>query len=314
MPRVKPHFKVHTSVQSHRRMVGVYGDKELLGIWVSIGLRFVDRYGDRTADKVLVTESDLLSLTGKTDVESARKIMRVLVSKSHLSCLKKGRTYEISFPNFAKKQGFGPREEEKNVPPIFVSASASASASEEKTKKKSKSAAPPRASRPQTGPQILSEQEAPTDKWVPLLMGKVSKRAKPPVTELEAELWLKDRWGWIVGEADVRAEQTGAKAWTCAKPTMFSAWSKYLKTGGVMVNGKREYWEKADMALALARTEPKKPQETPANGSGATISPEDDPEVGDTAWMFSPSGHWDSLPYDTPAGPKLVIVREEDPK
>ena len=47
MPRVNPHFKVHTSTANHRKMVEVWGDNELLALWLRLGVASIERWADR---------------------------------------------------------------------------------------------------------------------------------------------------------------------------------------------------------------------------------------------------------------------------
>ncbi len=199
MPRVLPHFKVHVSVQSHRKMVGCYGENDLLATWVRIGVRFVDRFGDRTRDRVLVTEADLLALTGASSLENALKTIRLLAKTCPIRVRKKARTYEIHFPNFAKKQGFGDREWIKKGKESGPSASASASASATKKEESKRARSRPRKQEvPYPVDGLSGSDRARLDAWAekhgypPLLVS-----AKIEAIRLWAEAGDERKAGWV---------------------------------------------------------------------------------------------------------------------
>jgi hypothetical protein len=102
----KRYFKVHTSIQNHRK-ADFWTDPMLRGMWVAIGVLAVERYADRTDDRFLLSSGDLLSVTGATTIQGARSRMARLEAQSTLTITLKAPWYEAHLPNFAKKHNFG---------------------------------------------------------------------------------------------------------------------------------------------------------------------------------------------------------------
>ena len=64
MPRAKPHFKVFTTVRNHIDCP-FYGESALLSLWVRLGVEAIERFADRTHDRFVLHEAELLGLTGR---------------------------------------------------------------------------------------------------------------------------------------------------------------------------------------------------------------------------------------------------------
>lgn len=106
MPRSVPHFKVHTSIQNHAKVMGLYDDDALLAMFVRLGLMAVERFADRTDDSFLCSGMDLERLAGCRGVANARRKLGRLEAAGGPRVLPEGGHFRVSFHNFAKKQGF----------------------------------------------------------------------------------------------------------------------------------------------------------------------------------------------------------------
>jgi len=135
MPRSKPHFKAHTTIKAHRKMAAVYGDNDLLALWLRLGVEAIERYADRTGDSFLIHERELASLAGTKRRDSAEKLLLNLVKTSPILAQKSGETWRIRWPNFQRKQGFG----QKNGVETGYSSTSSSSSTSSKSKKKTPS-------------------------------------------------------------------------------------------------------------------------------------------------------------------------------
>lgn len=109
MPRVKPHAKIHTSLRSHHKTAAMYSNNDLLSTYVRILTLAIERYADKTNDSFHIHDRELKDITGKGRIDVARKLLRSLAEVSPISARLEGDLWLISLPNFAKKQGFGPR-------------------------------------------------------------------------------------------------------------------------------------------------------------------------------------------------------------
>lgn len=128
MARRPPHFKTMISIKNHDKMREVYGDNRLFALWHRLGIEAVARFADRTGDTFIVHDRELPGLTGLGRADVARTSLERLADVSPISATREGDVWRITFPNFAEKQGFGPKKGnetgEKGVPP---SSSASSS-------------------------------------------------------------------------------------------------------------------------------------------------------------------------------------------
>ena len=139
VPRVAPHFKIHTSIGNHRKMIDVYSDDRLLAMWVRIGVLGIERYADRTEDSFVLSNTDLVHVTGCANPGAAWGKLKALTKRSPLTVEAEGSHWRLTFPNFARKQGFQPKNGE-------VRGASSSSASSASTTKNKKSRSPPSAS------------------------------------------------------------------------------------------------------------------------------------------------------------------------
>ena len=106
MPRVRPHFKIHVSIQNHRRAIGVYESDALLAMFARIGIMAIERFADRTGDSFLCSGLDLERLAGCRGVANARRKLGRLEASTRLRVGQEGAAWSLSMPNFGKKQGF----------------------------------------------------------------------------------------------------------------------------------------------------------------------------------------------------------------
>lgn len=178
MPRVVPHFKVHTSVMNHPKMAAVWSDNRLLAMWLRLGVLAIERYADRTGDTFIVSERELVAIAGTNRSDSARKLLENLVNSCPILAENQGTIWRITFPNFARKQGFGPR---KGVETRNPSSSASSSSSTSSKEKKDTALSPPDGADPCV-PSATDDQEAPESR------AKRGPEPSPEACELAAHL------------------------------------------------------------------------------------------------------------------------------
>ncbi len=116
MSRVRPHFKVHTSLKSHRKTSDLASNDHLFATYVRLGMLFIERWGAKTGDKLLLSDKDLAQVTNRKRRDISEKTLRDLAEVSPISLRLLGEVWEITFPNFAIKQGFAP----KNATPLIL--------------------------------------------------------------------------------------------------------------------------------------------------------------------------------------------------
>jgi hypothetical protein len=109
LPRNKPHFKVRTSIANHEKMGAVWDDNELLAAWTRLGVLAVERFADRTGDSFVISSREITMVTGRERSDSAERVLRKLADSSPVVVEKRGHSWRITIPNFAKKQGFKER-------------------------------------------------------------------------------------------------------------------------------------------------------------------------------------------------------------
>jgi hypothetical protein len=115
MPRSAKHFKIHCSIQNHRKTLGVFDDDALLAMYVRVGILAVERFADRTGDSFLVSSLDLERVAGCRGVANARRKLGRLEASTRLTVCQEGAGYRLTLPNFARKQGFGSRNRVETV-------------------------------------------------------------------------------------------------------------------------------------------------------------------------------------------------------
>lgn len=124
MPRGKPHFKVRLSVKNHDDLPAVYSSNDLFALWVRLGMAAIERFADRTGDRFIVPDRELMMLTGKGRLDVARTSLSRLADVSPISAERDGDVWRIHFPNLAQKQGFRPRNGTVTGPPATATATA----------------------------------------------------------------------------------------------------------------------------------------------------------------------------------------------
>jgi hypothetical protein len=109
MPRVRPHFKAHTSISHHRKMSEVFPDNDLLALWLRLGVLAIERYAAKSGDVLRVHRSELSALCGGKRRDKAEVTLKLLASKLELTLNKHGEYFEIEWRNLSIKQGFAPK-------------------------------------------------------------------------------------------------------------------------------------------------------------------------------------------------------------
>ena len=107
VPRVRPHFKAHTSISHHRMMSEIYPSNDLLSLWLRLGILAIDRYAAKAQDTVRIHRNELSALTGGKRRDKAEETLRLLASKLQLTLKKDGDYFQVQWRNLSKKQGFG---------------------------------------------------------------------------------------------------------------------------------------------------------------------------------------------------------------
>ena len=76
MPKVKKHFKVHLSLENHRKTAAIYSSNRLLALWVRLGMTAVDHFA-------AASNYDLGVIVGFT-LEAYRDLYRRMVALGDL--------------------------------------------------------------------------------------------------------------------------------------------------------------------------------------------------------------------------------------
>lgn len=205
------HFKVHCSIQNHRKTIGVYDDDALLAMYVRIGVMAIERFADRTGDSFLVSPRDLERLAGCRGVANARRKLGRLEATSPLTVCQEGAGYRLTVPNLRKKQGFQSEAVPKAVSKSTPSSTPTPTPTPTKERESVSDASRPRASR--RSPQV-SFPGAMTDETFAKLAERHS--VDPSALRSYAEEWaseadrrytangweaainraLRNRWDW----------------------------------------------------------------------------------------------------------------------
>jgi hypothetical protein len=96
-------------MRDHPKTSGVARSNDLLALWTRLGMLFVERWGGKRGDEIIIHDRELAYLTGKGRADVARKLLRCLADVSPISAEPNGEVWLITWPNFAKKQGFEKR-------------------------------------------------------------------------------------------------------------------------------------------------------------------------------------------------------------
>lgn len=200
MPRVTPHFKVHTSAMNHRKLASVWSDNRLLAIWVRLGVLGIERYADRTGDVFLVSDRELPAVTGCGRPDVARTWLSHLADVSPISVERDGDVWRITFPNFSKKQGF---KQKNGAGKGCTSSSPSSSTT---TKSESGGRAGGASGEPARPPAQQRLDGTPEGAPQPLL----NLLAKCPGETVEKAAWLRAEWPAIEANLDRDMVKDGA--------------------------------------------------------------------------------------------------------
>lgn len=108
MPRAKgpAHFKVLVNLGNHPKTAELFADNDLLAAYVRLGVLAVERFAQKTGDSFQVHDRELGTIFQKHRADVARKSLQRLAEVSPMSAERRGDVWSITFPNFAKKQGF----------------------------------------------------------------------------------------------------------------------------------------------------------------------------------------------------------------
>jgi len=182
------HFKVHCSLQNHRKTVGIYDDDALLAMYTRIGIMAVERYADKTGDSFICSGRDLERLAGGHGVANARRKLGRLEAAGGPAVCQEGAGYRLTFRNFAKKQGFGNRLNQKRESPSSSSSTATATATKEREREAPPAPSEGSESAPDPGQLVnvlspfdgdLAEKRAWLDHEWPLIHAEAQADPKP---------------------------------------------------------------------------------------------------------------------------------------
>ena len=103
----RPHFKVHTSVRTHRKFAELYDDNDAMATWTRLGIHAVEAFAGATDGRFLLRRPTLIELAGAESVEEAAATFQRLAAAKLLTFRQASpTTWEIRWPKFVKKQGF----------------------------------------------------------------------------------------------------------------------------------------------------------------------------------------------------------------
>lgn len=108
--RIKPHVKIHHSVQNHPRTVAVYADNDLLAAWTRIMLTASERGAAHTGDWITLSPADVERTSGRRRADVARTLLERLANVLGWSVERRGDVLAINVRNFARKQGLATRD------------------------------------------------------------------------------------------------------------------------------------------------------------------------------------------------------------
>ena len=175
VPRSVPHFKILTSIMNHPKTTAMWGNNELLSMYVRLGVLAIERFADRSDNSFFVHDRELALITGKGRADVARKSLRYLADISPISVEHQGDVWLITFPNLAERQGFKRKNGKLRAPP---STSTSTSTSK---KRKERAKRAPRTSCPE---HLQPEQRERIRAWA-------SRQPTPIAPELLEPAWEK---------------------------------------------------------------------------------------------------------------------------
>jgi hypothetical protein len=103
--RVRPHVRVHLTIENHPRYAKVFADPETRGIILGVWVIARRAHANRTGDCVTLTEGDVAWITGRRQAHRAlARLSRALDAIAWRSW-RDGRAVVVEVRNFARKQG-----------------------------------------------------------------------------------------------------------------------------------------------------------------------------------------------------------------
>lgn len=114
--RSPAYVKVHTSIQGHRKTVGVFADNHLLAAWVRILVLARDRGIAETDDWLELSPADRERVSGRRRADVAATFLERLADSLRWNVERSGNVWRIKVRNFAKKQGITPRKPRTSTP------------------------------------------------------------------------------------------------------------------------------------------------------------------------------------------------------
>jgi hypothetical protein len=120
---------------NHPKTTAMWGDNNLLAMYVRLGVLAIERFADRSDNSFLVHDRELALITGNGRADIARRSLQRLADLSPMSVERQGDVWLITFPNLAERQGFHRKNGKLRAPP-----STSTSTSTSKKKKRERAA------------------------------------------------------------------------------------------------------------------------------------------------------------------------------
>lgn len=107
--KVKPHVRVHLSIQNHPRTVSMYEDNDMLATWLRLMVLASDRGAAHTGDWIALNRTDLQAVSGRRRADVALTFVERLADVLGWLRERRGNVIAIQIRNFAKKQNITPR-------------------------------------------------------------------------------------------------------------------------------------------------------------------------------------------------------------
>lgn len=184
MARPRPHFRTHLSIRNHRKTSGLYADKELLGIWVSLGVEAIAAYAAKTNDTFYLNWRQVSTITGRSGRSYSEKALRRLEEVAPPSFRFSEEGVEVYFPNLAKKHGMG-----------AINGTQTDTVNVQRKKKEERREKREHCARPASD----------VNRSLPLISSLRQPEAQPPVFDDERRAWLEDQIPVI--DASVEAQK-----------------------------------------------------------------------------------------------------------
>ena len=104
--RVRPHAKLHVSLRHHSKTAVMFADNDMLAMYTRLLLLGIERFAARNDGKFHIHWRELGEISGKHRRDVAEKSLQRLADLTPTCAEPAGDLWEITIPNFAKKQGF----------------------------------------------------------------------------------------------------------------------------------------------------------------------------------------------------------------